>query len=120
MVLTLAERIGLLFVLPKQGDLLTGRIVQDLQRNLSPNEQEFKDANIRNTAGGLAWDMGEAIKMTKVVPIGEKAKEIIAAGIEQLATKGLVDFQWLDLYGKFVELPPLPEPEIDGHKEQEE
>ena len=109
--LTLSERIGILTVLPQSGNIITGRIVRDLRQELSPTEQEIREANIESHPnGGISWSV-KATTITKVVPIGETGLDIIVKGFELASEKESLDFTWLALYER------LKGPEGDTAKE---
>jgi len=77
--LGVAERIILLHVLPKEGDLLTLRIVRDLQSALSFKEDEHKLYNIRVEGNKTFWDNDDK---KSEIEIGDKGKEIIRTAIK--------------------------------------
>ena len=115
--LSLIERIGLLAVLPRQGDLISIRILRDLETELAPSETESKDARLQSNArGGTSWDVSKAAAITKKVPIGERAKELIVVGIGMADKQGVLDRQWLPLYERFL---TTEDPSVNGHQERE-
>ena len=101
-ILALDERIALLGVLPRQGDLITLRIIRDLQQELAPTEEEIKEADLRNTGAGMTWNSMKAKAITKAVTIGDKGKELLAEGINNAGKQKQLDAQWLELYERFV------------------
>jgi len=92
MKLGVKDRLMLLGCIPQRGDILTLRIVQELQRKLGLSEKELKLLKVVQNDGNIAWDQKAETKMGLVeVPIGEKAKELIATQIKAMSDQeGLV------------------------------
>jgi hypothetical protein len=101
MELNLKERIILLNILPKQGDISTIKIVRDLQDNLAPTEAEFKDFEITQEGSQYFWN--EKGKIPKEIEIGAKAKQIIRDAILALDKAKALTQDHLTIYDKFVE-----------------
>lgn len=101
MELNLKERIMLLNILPKQGDIATIKIVRDLQNNLAPTEAEFKDFEITQEGSQYFWNKKGNIP--KEVEIGAKAKEIIKESLLALDKAKVLTQDHLAIYDKFVE-----------------
>jgi len=80
MILTVLERLVVLQLLPRRGDLTTLRIVRDLERDLSFSEEEHAALNFRKEGTATRWNEG-------VVP--DKEAEIGAVG-QQLVVDGLM------------------------------
>lgn len=107
MEFTLPERIVLLGLLPRQGNLLTLRIIHDLQMELSPSEEETKEAEFHPTeGGGVGWSP-KANEMRKTVIIGEKAREVLQESIEAGSKKEKLEIQFLSLFERFVDIEEL-------------
>jgi len=104
--LNVVERIALLNILPFEGNVVTLKIIKDLQSNLSFSEEEmkrFKMKNIRRPDGGTfaVWDadLGEE---TKEIEIGDVAKDIIVEQLKALEGRKKLRMEMLTLYEKFV------------------
>jgi len=104
--LNIEERIALLNVLPFQGDVVTLKIIRDLQNSLSFSEEEmkrFKMKNIRKADGSTfaIWD-SDFTNETKTIEIGEVAEGIIVGQLKLLESKKMLRMEMLTLYEKFV------------------
>lgn len=102
MKLGLNERFVILQILPQRESLSTLRIVRSLQMDLAPSEEETKKHNIRDDVDAdgnpiIAWDTDSG----KDIEFGEKACEIVKAGIEAVSERGEATLELLDLYEKF-------------------
>ena len=107
MEFTLPERIVLLGLLPRQGNLLTLRIIHDLQMELAPSEEESKEAEFHPTeGGGVGWSP-KANEMRKTVIIGEKAREVLQESIEIGSKQEKLEIQFFSLYERFVDIEAL-------------
>lgn len=96
MELGVAERIILLNILPREGDLTTLRIVRDLQTSLSFTEEEHKIYNFRVEDNKTFWDNDDR----KVeIGIGDKAMGIIREAIKRATA---LRYEWLPLCDRFL------------------
>lgn len=105
MILSVAQRIGLLQVLPSEGNYVTFKIINDLKNELALSEQEIKDyeMKIENKPDGRSLTMWNKSKeVPKEVFIGDKAGEIIKEALEKIEKSGKLDPTTFDLYEKFV------------------
>lgn len=107
MMLKIAERFALLGVLPQEGNVITLRIIRELQSRLSLTEEEIKHYNVQNHAlpdGGatITWNP-ELSDEEKDVPIGEAATSIIKEQLRSLNSTNRLHVTMLPLYDKFVE-----------------
>jgi len=105
--LNIAERIALMGILPSESNVVTLRIVRDLQRDLSFTEEELKKWKIKNRIQPdgrtlFTWDIDFANE-TKDISIGEVAKGIIVEQLKRLSSENRLRLEVLDLYEKFVE-----------------
>jgi len=108
--LNIAERIALLNVLPSEGNVVTLRVVRELQSKLSFSEEELKEWKIKNRVQPdgralITWD-SDFTNETKDIEIGEVAKGIIVEQLKQLESQKRLRMEMLDLYEKFVENKP--------------
>jgi len=100
MILSVFERLLLLNILPKEGDLTTLKIVRTLRDNLSFSEEEHAALQFKREGNSTLWrDDGE---VNKDVAIGEKATDIIADALKALNKAKKLTEQHIDLYEKFV------------------
>jgi hypothetical protein len=109
MQLTIMERVQLLQVLPREGNIGTMRIVHDLRMALAPTEKEVKLCNIREDAekDQLLWDDD---KYTAEIPIGEKATDVIVEALKRRDAELRLTEQLIPLYEIFVESKKKPGP----------
>lgn len=99
MELGVAERMVLLSILPKEGDLLSLRIIRDLQASLSFSEEEHVKYEIKFEGGNTSFkETGE----TKGVEIGKRAKEIIQEAIDTLDKKKQLNIAFLPFIERFL------------------
>lgn len=102
MLLTTFERLLLLNILPKQGDLTTIRIVRKLREDLSFSEAEHAALQFEETGEkGLRWI--KDADTPKEVEIGAKARNIIADVLTGLDKAKQLTEEHLPLYERFVE-----------------
>lgn len=107
MKLTVPERIALLGVMPAQGNVITLRIIKELQNQLGFTEEELKYYKLKNTihpdgSVSISWNP-ELANETKDVEIGDVAKGIIADQLERLNSQDKLHVSMIPLYEKFVE-----------------
>ena len=107
MELNIGERVALLNVLPPEGNVVTLRIVRDLQGVLSFTEEELKKWKMKNRMqpdgrAFVTWDSDFANE-TKNIEIGDVAKGIIVEQLKLLESQKRLRLEMLDLYEKFVD-----------------
>lgn len=107
MKLNIAERIALLGVLPQRGNVITLRIIRELQGRLSFTEEELEHYNIQNHTnpdGGtrITWNP-ELSEEEKDIAIGEAATGVIKEKLTRLNAQNQLHVTMLPLYEKFVE-----------------
>ena len=104
--LSLRDRIALLNILPHEGNIITLRIMRDLQKDLSFSEAEISDYAITmmqvNENIKTTWNAA-GNKAVKNVKIGENAESIIVEKLKELNEKKQLRMSLLDLYERFVE-----------------
>lgn len=98
MLLSVADRIVLLDILPAQGTFLTMKIVRQLRDNLHFSEEELAEFGLRQTATGYEWDTSRDVE----VPVGPKAHETIAEALKRLDAEGKISDREFSLYERFV------------------
>ena len=101
MELTVKERIILLTILPQEGTLDAIKIVSELRNDLSFDEEEHKQMNIKRLANGsYEWDENSPI--LKYVVIGEVGTKMIKKELDTLNVEGKVTELHLGLFNKFA------------------
>ena len=105
MNLSLKERFQLQGILPREGNILTIRIVRDLQHGLAPSEAEIKAYGIKQIGEGkeafTVWDVQK--EQPKDVQIGEKAADIIKDALKAMSDTAKLPLDCVPLYERFVE-----------------
>lgn len=97
MKLSVMERIALLSLLPKEGNLITLKIIRDLQNSISFNEKEIKEIKLRVEDNRYVWDKN----IDSEIEIGEKATEVILDVFKKLDEENKINMQILELYERF-------------------
>ena len=100
MKLTVLERLLLLRLLPRQGNLTTLRIVRDMERELGFSEEEHAALQFVNSDdGSMSWDR-EADE-EKDVEFGDVAYGLVRKGLSQLDKAEGLQMGHLTLCDKF-------------------
>lgn len=111
MLLTVPERLTLLEILPKEGSVLTLRVLRELQTNLSFTEKELKQYKMKIEAHGgrlrVNWDT-KIPDDGKKIQIGEAATAIIVRQLKELDRMKKLTMNMLTIYDKFVEKAEKP------------
>jgi len=98
MILTVAERINLLQVLPVKEDYLTLKILNQLKLSLGLTEDEFKKWDITQEDNMIRWqENGEA-----EIPIGEVATGIVVDTLRELDRNKDLPVDLFSVYEKFI------------------
>ena len=100
MKLNLAERFKILQILPKEGNFVTLNIVGELQKELAPSEEEFKEFEITQKDTQITWNIKGSKE--KEIKVGEKASDIISEELEKLDKENKLTAQDISIYKKFV------------------
>ena len=102
MLLEVVERFGLLGILPKEGNVLTMKLVQGLSDLLGFDEPEQNAIGLKQEKGRVTWD-------PKVKPqdlnIGELAHDVIRDALKKLDDEKKITVELLPLFEKFVNAP---------------
>ena len=106
MELTILERLLLLDTLPKEGSIVTLRIVRDLNYDLALTEEEMQKIGLREVGSDgekarMLWD--PTVVLNKDISIGEKAYDIIVEALKKRDREGRMTVQYIPLYERFVE-----------------
>ena len=99
MKLSVIERIALVNILPKEGNVKTLRMLRTLKEDLAFSDQENKDLNVRQEGDLIKWDV--AMERPKEVHIGETMTDLIKTSMEKLSNEGKLPEVYLDLYDRF-------------------
>ncbi len=106
--LSLKDRVNLIEILPREGNVLTYRIVCELQSALSFSEAEIAEYEITYTEVGTSgrfrttWNE-KGTTAIKAVKIGPNGESIIIKRLKDLNERGVCPFAWMYLFEWFVE-----------------
>lgn len=100
MNLKVAERLHLLTILPKEGTLITLRIVADLRKALAFSEEEILALQIMQNESTTTWDAKK--DEGKEVEIGPEALKIIKAAITALDKAEKITLEMLPMAERFT------------------
>ncbi len=100
MELTIGDRIMLGAMLtPIAADVITLRIVRELQEELSFSDEENEALQFENQDGRISWDL--TVPQTKEFDFKPAATRIIADQLKKANASKTLTLQQLDLYDKF-------------------
>jgi hypothetical protein len=100
MILSVFDRLILLNIMPKEGDITMLKIISKLKDNLSFSEEEHKALQFKNEDGQIMWKEDADIK--KDIEIGEKATDIIVEALKKLNKEKKLTEQHIPLYERFI------------------
>ena len=100
MILTVAERLGLLQILPMKGNFATLKILTQLRLTLSFTEDEIKEWKIVEDKENQRVNWG--VDGVKEIPIGETATGMIVDALRELDRKKDLPITLFGIYEKFI------------------
>ena len=100
--LGIRDRLTLLTFLPKEGDILTLRVIRALRGELALSEEELQEGDLRFEEGKLIGN-AVAANLMKTIPIGAVARGIIKSSLEAVSKSKKLTEDCIDLYERFVE-----------------
>ena len=100
MLLSVFERLILLNILPKEGDITTLKIIRKLKDDLSFSEEEHTALQFKNEDGQIMWK--EDADIQKEIEIGEKASDIIAEALKSLNKAKKLTEAHISIYERFT------------------
>jgi len=99
MILTVKERLLLLNVLPREGDITTLRVVRQLREALSFSEEEHATLNFVTEGNELKWSP-EASQEAEIA-LGKKASDVVAEVLKKLSDNKTLHEDYVSLWDKF-------------------
>jgi hypothetical protein len=102
MELTVVDRVILLSVLPREGDISTLKILRDLQAAIGFNEEEVKLLEMSSSEKGTTWKQDEGTKLNKDIEIGPRAYNLIEECFKKLSEAKKLTLEHLPTFEKFV------------------
>ncbi len=100
MELKVSERLILLSVLPKEGNVTTLRIIRDLKDALSFDLKEYEELKFQDDGERVTWEGGDPVKE---VEINDVARGIIHDAFRELNNRAKLHEEHLPLYERFLE-----------------
>ena len=101
MLLSVADRLLLLQLLPTEGDVTTLRVVRDARAAIGLTEFELKRFEVVQDNGTVRWSNSKAESVE--IEIGDAAAGIISAELQKRNTARKLNEAHLPLYEKFCE-----------------
>lgn len=101
MKLGIVERIQLLGLLPKEGDITMLRLIRDAQQALAFSEEEIAAAEITTESNRTQWNPEKAVE--KEIAFGDATKGIIVDALKKLNEAKQLTINHLPLYERFVD-----------------
>lgn len=101
MKLSVLERIGVLSILPKQGNAVTLKVLRELKEALSFNEGEITELKLTMGPNGSSWDSSK--ESPKEVDLGDVKLGLISDALKEQDQKGTLVEELLPVYERFVE-----------------
>lgn len=100
MKLSVAERLGILSILPVRGDYITLKVLNQLRMNLAFSEKELKEYGIieDKETERVNWNSD----VTVDIPIGEVASDLVVNAFVDLDKRKELPANLLELYEKFI------------------
>lgn len=102
-ILSVNERLVLLSIMPRAGDILTVRIVREMVNDLSFSEAEIKKLGLKVTEKGVVVPANKAVKKhTKKVLLGSVRLSIIVSELKKLESKKQLQVSHIGIWDRFV------------------
>lgn len=102
MILTVKERIILGLIVPKEGNIVTLKLVQDVRSELSFDEGEIALLKLDTTdEGRMVWDPLMEPKCQKEISIGPALFKLIRAELDKLDSESKLPIDAISLWDKF-------------------
>ena len=100
MKLQIQERLLILNILPKEGNIVTIRLLKDLIGNVGLSGEEIKKWKVQTKENNqVVWDNTQATE--KEINLEETAKNLISERLELLNKESKLTIEQLSLYDKF-------------------
>ena len=101
MKLNIMERLMVAQLLPEKGSFVNLGLIRKAKENVSFNEQEHKDFQIKATEDGrITWvDPGNS---DKDIEFGDTVTEIVKKALKEMDSKEELEEKYFSLFEKFV------------------
>lgn len=101
MKLTILERLMLSGSLPREGNIVTLGILEELKRDTAFSEEEIAEHEIKFLEDRVAWKP-ESNEYVKDIPMGPEAMALIRKTLEELNSQEKLTADFITLYNKFM------------------
>jgi hypothetical protein len=98
MELSVFERLVLLNILPKEGNVVTVRIIHDLRNRLGFTEEELEKIQFTSNEKGTSWKQN----VNAEIEIKGQALKIICEAFDKLSNDNLLTVEILPVYDRFM------------------
>lgn len=108
MKLSINERFSLRNILPQESNMISMRIIRDLQRDLALSDAEITEYEVKQKVlpdgnAGIVWSAEKAKGKSKEIPVGENAWSIVVEQLKKLDEKKQINLGLIDIYDRFVD-----------------
>lgn len=100
MEFSVSDRLWLLQILPKEGNLTTLRLVRAFREDLSFLAEEHEVLKFKNEGDAIHWDASAGV--VKEIAISEPVMKLIEASFETLDKAGKLTLETAALYERFL------------------
>lgn len=101
MKLGVLDRLLILNILPKEGNIITLRLIRDIIQKVGLSDKELKDLKMKQIDNGrVTWDNSKEI--IKDINLGESAIGIISDEFKRLNKDKKLTMEHMNVYDKFV------------------
>jgi len=97
--LGISERLMLMGILPKEGNVLTVRVIRELRHELEFSDADLVLYGLKIEGSRFTWDKSK--EGVKEIAIGAAARDIIVKVLKELDKSGKVNEAQLVLFDKF-------------------
>ena len=98
--LNLPERLNLLGILPKEGNIVTMRSVRKLLDTLALKDEEIKEWEVKTIGQNVKWNSES--KTEKILEFSDVATGIIKLSLKKLAKEEKITLQTIGVFDKFI------------------
>lgn len=92
----------ILRILPKEGNLITLRLLRELITKLGITDEEHKEYDIVQKDGRISWDDQKASEL-KEFELGDATMGVIKDELNKLNKQNKLDMELLSLADKFID-----------------
>ncbi len=100
MKLSVSERVHLTDILPRQGDILTVKVVQTILEKIDFSIEELKKWSVKREDNSIRWDDKVAKDVEIEITNGEET--VIVSTLRELSEKKTLSINHLSLWDKFL------------------